>query len=216
MNLRESMITNFIKAILELCEDNNDEITTALEVCEQLPGSIGSLGLFIKKVTVLTNAVDEYSFKTLIKSMGDESNEKKVNMLHEYISRCGNERAFELVGYLRKSLLSNSRISLTLIGHCYGAIVKNNRELDQIDIILFSALPELNDFDYSNFLIFLEFTRISPEVIGEYCYFNQSAFVSGTYDIDSVMLSLQKLARLEVVTNDGGVAWGRPSRISPS
>lgn len=192
------------KKLKETLEKQIGVIEDITSVGSVLPGKAGDISRITNLAVNLANKNNERKVKNLLLGMNQNDNfdtEAQLNQLSSYAK--DPERAQYIVELFQKALLSNSIIAIILMGRQWSRIHSQERKLSQKDMIVFSALSELNDYDIRNFISICDHIRNSP-INGK--YFNIKIVPEENREM--MEYSLQKLYRLQLFDMDSPIDEG--------
>ena len=168
------------------------------EVGELLPGRAGIASKVFGTVIDLSEKGRKRKIEVLVAGMCGDAGQESEEALNRLYSCIKNEDDSEyIVELFQQALLSNSKIAIIIMGLQWNSIEKKNRVLDHNELIVFSALCELNDFDIKNFIEI--FHNITETPFRER-YLN--------YDIiaperkTSISLTIDKLVRCNLISEE--------------
>ena len=109
------------------------------------------VGAIIGAFNGITNAIDAFKINHLLKGLDTRLNqETQINQLYSYVSKDTN-KAFYVANTLRKALLMESPIAITLLGVILSEHVASGDDYTQADLIIGRALDVATDFDLRQF-----------------------------------------------------------------
>ena len=147
------------KQVMEII--NNFDVEKGADLVTD--GAISIIGLgnpvlatFLEVVKNTSKVVDDYKVSMLIRQFGKNLNmEQLKNRLVNYIKN-DDKKAMQIVDIFRKTLLSESRIAITIMGLILGKNINNNTNMSRDDLIISKALDNATDMDLYYFYILIQ------------------------------------------------------------
>lgn len=105
----------------------------------------------VKVLNLLRRGYSQLKFKSFLKGFNIENPEDgDIKRLIDYIDN--KEKSEFIASTFDKILTSNSKIACYIMGLLFNEISKDNRNIEQSDLVLINALSRMNDYDIENFV----------------------------------------------------------------
>lgn len=105
----------------------------------------------VKVLNLLRRGYSQLKFKNFLKGFNIENPEDgDIKRLINYIDN--KEKSEFIASTFDKILTSNSKIACCIMGLLFNEITKDNRNIEQSDLVLINALSRMNDYDIENFV----------------------------------------------------------------